>query len=122
MHALIFSAGWLCFSLGVIGVAVPILPTTPFMLLAATCFAKTSPRFHRWLLNSRLFGSLIRNWQEEKYIQTTTKVRALIIIALTFGLSIWLVDISSLKIMLACFWIICTFFVSRLSTVPLSQR
>ena len=95
--------GWLSFALGVIGVVLPVLPTTPFMLLAAACFAKSSPRFHQWLLNSRVFGQFIRNWQEERYIEPKAKIRALIIVAITFSISIYIVDYVSLKWMLVGF-------------------
>ena len=121
-HALVFSAGWVCFALGAIGVVLPVLPTTPFMLLAAGCFAKTSPKFHRWLLTNRIFGPLIKNWQQEGYIEPRTKRRALIIIALTFGSSIAIVDVVGLRWMLLGFWCACSFMVSRLPTIPRSQR
>lgn len=117
-----FTAGWLSFLLGFIGVFLPILPTTPFMLLAAACFAKSSPRFHKWLLATRMFGPLIVNWQEQRFIAEKTKRNALLIIALTFGSSIWVVDVFGLRLMLFCFWGLCTFFISRLPTVPLSER
>jgi uncharacterized membrane protein YbaN (DUF454 family) len=121
-HALVFGAGWLSFSLGAIGVVLPVLPTTPFMLLAAACFAKTSPRFHKWLLANPVFGPLIKNWQQERYIEPITKLRALIIIAATFFVSILLVNATSLKVMLVVIWLVCTLSVSRLPTVPKSQR
>ena len=119
---LIFSAGWVCVGLGTLGVVLPVLPTTPFMLLAAFCFARTSPRFHRWLLSSRVFGPLIDNWQRERYIEKRSKRTALLVVAITFGVSITVVDPWPLKAMLVCFWIACTVGIGRLSTVPLSQR
>jgi len=121
-HHSVFFFGWVCFALGAIGVVLPILPTTPFMLVAAGCFAKTSPRFHRWLLDNRIFGPLIENWQTERFIKSNTKIRALIIIAITFSMSIFLVDVIQLRIMLLCFWLVCSFFIGRLPTVPMSQR
>lgn len=119
---LLFTAGWLCVGLGAVGVVLPVLPTTPFMLLAAFCFARSSPRFHRWLLSSKLFGPLIDNWQRERYIEKRSKRTALVVVALTFGLSITVVDPWQLKVMLLCFWVACTIGIGRLSTVPLSQR
>ncbi|MFC3702553.1 YbaN family protein [Reinekea marina] len=122
MKWVIFTLGWLCMFLGIAGIVLPILPTTPFILLAATCFAKSSPRFHAWLLANKVFGQLIQNWNQERYIEPAVKRRSLIIIALTFGLSIYIVDPIGLKVMLSIFWIVCTFCVSRLSTIPLSIR
>jgi uncharacterized membrane protein YbaN (DUF454 family) len=121
-HWFVFLFGWLSFLLGVVGVVLPVLPTTPFMLLSAACFAKTSPRFHRWLLETRVFGELIRNWQRERYIAPASKRNALVIIAVTFGISIYVVDYLALKIFLVTCWLVCTFSVGRLSTVPLSER
>ncbi|MDO5059604.1 MAG: YbaN family protein, partial [Neisseria sp.] len=54
--------GAIAFSLGVIGIFLPVLPTTPFILLAAACWAKASPRFHQWLLNHRYFGPMVADW------------------------------------------------------------
>ena len=52
--------------LGAIGAVLPLLPTTPFVLVAAWCFARSSPRLHRWLLESRLFGPMLRDWEENR--------------------------------------------------------
>ncbi|MFC6669133.1 YbaN family protein [Marinobacterium aestuariivivens] len=60
---LYFCAGMLALLLGAIGVVLPLLPTTPFVILAAFCFSRSSERLHRWLLNQRLFGPLIRDWE-----------------------------------------------------------
>lgn len=121
LHILIFIGGWLSFALGAIGVVLPILPTTPFMLLAAACFARTSPKFHEWLLNSRVFGKLIRDWQSGRFIEASAKKRALIVVALTFSFSIWVVDFFWLRVMLVGFWLTCTFFIGRLPTQPQSD-
>ena len=58
-NGLLVVAGFISIALGVIGIVLPLLPTTPFILLAASCFAKSSPRFHRWLLQHPSFGPLI---------------------------------------------------------------
>lgn len=119
---LLFSVGWGCVVLGAIGVVLPVLPTTPFLLLAAACFDRSSPRFHRWLLSTKLFGPLIENWQRERYIEKRSKRVALIVVAITFTSSILIVEPLALKGMLVGFWATCTFFIGRLSTVPRSQR
>ena len=55
--------GLMCVALGIIGAVLPILPTTPFLILALACFAKSSPRFHQQLLNNRWFGADLQQWE-----------------------------------------------------------
>lgn len=62
-RTLLIGAGGIALLLGVIGIVVPGLPTTPFVLLAAACFSRASPRLHGWLLNQRYLGPLIRDWE-----------------------------------------------------------
>lgn len=85
---LLFFAGWLCIGLGLLGAVLPVLPTTPFILLAAACFARSSPRFHAWLRDSRLFGEMVREWEAHRSIPYRTKVRAIVVMALTMGVSV----------------------------------
>ena len=68
--------GWCCVGLGFLGAVLPVLPTTPFILIAVSCFAKTSPRFHRWLLQHRLFGPLVEDWQTHGAVPRTAKALA----------------------------------------------
>jgi len=67
-------AGTASLALGCVGIILPILPTTPFLLLSAACYYKGSERMHRWLLNNRLFGSYIRNYKEGRGLPLKTKV------------------------------------------------
>ncbi len=84
----LFMAGAVFFSLGLVGVLLPLLPTTPFMILAAACFASSSPRFHQALLNNRWFGADLRRWESTRTMKRVTKKRATLLIILTFGFSI----------------------------------
>ncbi len=81
-------AGFVCVGLAVAGAFLPVLPTTPFVLLAAACFARSSPRFHRWLLEHRLFGPLIRDWQAHGTIPPRTKRFAIALLVVSLGSSI----------------------------------
>ncbi|WP_455477109.1 YbaN family protein [Bartonella sp. B41] len=76
--------GWAMILLGVIGVALPIMPTMPFLLVASWCFAHSSPRFHSWLKNHRILGQPIKQWEEKKAISLFVKILAVISMACGF--------------------------------------
>lgn len=81
--------GFFFVGLGALGVALPLLPTTPFVLLAAACFARSSERWHAWLLNTRLFGPLILDWQQKRCVTRRVKVIAVLTILVFGGWSLW---------------------------------
>lgn len=102
----------LCLVLGVIGVIVPGMPTTVFILLAAWAAARSSPRLHGWLMNHRLFGPMLRNWQNGRTVSRRAKWSATIamavcavVIALTAHRA-WLgaLGIGSMATVLAWLW------------------
>jgi uncharacterized membrane protein YbaN (DUF454 family) len=80
-------AGTICVVLGAIGLVLPLLPTTPFLLAAAACYFKSSPRMHKWLLNNKWFGEYMRNYTEGKGLTRRTKITALSVLWLTIGFS-----------------------------------
>lgn len=80
--------GCLFVALGVLGVFLPLLPTTPFMLLAAGCFARASTRFYNWLLNTRAFGPAILEWRTHRSIPYRIKLVAIATMVVTLGISI----------------------------------
>lgn len=79
--------GTLCVVLGVVGIFLPILPTTPFLLLAAACYARSSDRFLHWLLNNRYFGDYIRNYRAGRGMPHSTKILTISALWLTLGMS-----------------------------------
>lgn len=84
------SAGWACFAVGVIGVALPGLPTTGPMLLALACFAKGSPRLHDWLMSHRVFGPPLQRWKKHRTIPLRAKVLAVSMMLASFAfVALW---------------------------------
>ena len=75
--------------IGVVGIFLPVLPTTPFMLLAAWCYAKSSTRFYNWIMNNRVFGPIILEWRQYRSIPKRAKWTALVLLFSTFGVSIF---------------------------------
>ena len=81
INLLLKALGLMFVGLGLAGVFLPLLPTTPFLLLAAGCFARSSPAFHDWLLTHRLLGPYIRDWERDRSIPLTAKVTAVVMMA-----------------------------------------
>jgi uncharacterized membrane protein YbaN (DUF454 family) len=100
VRTLWFVAGTICVVLGAIGIVLPLLPTTPFLLAAAACYYKSSERMHRWLLNNKWFGEYIRNYQEGRGLTKKTKITALTMLWVTIGFSTVFVLPSLLPAML----------------------
>jgi uncharacterized membrane protein YbaN (DUF454 family) len=89
---LLIALGTLSLAIGIVGIFTPVLPTTPFLLLAAACYLRSSERFHRWLMNNRVFGSYIRNYTEGRGIPLRVKLFTIALLWVTIGISIWLVS------------------------------
>jgi uncharacterized membrane protein YbaN (DUF454 family) len=80
--------GLLSVGFGVLGIALPLLPTVPFMLLAAFCFARSSPQLHNWLISHPYFGPPIMDWQERGAISRRGKIAATVSIGAVLCLSL----------------------------------
>ncbi|MCD4844035.1 MAG: YbaN family protein [Methanosarcinales archaeon] len=74
--------------IGGVGIILPLLPTTPFLLLALTCYAKSSKRLYNWLLYNKWFGEYIKNWHEGRGIPVKTKILTIALLFLTMGYSV----------------------------------
>lgn len=89
--------GFFFFVVGVVGIFVPLLPTTPFLLLSAGCFRRASPKHYNWLMNHNILGAYIHDWRAEKGIPLRAKVLAITVILVTFGLSSFRIQTPYLK-------------------------
>ncbi|HEY3588508.1 MAG TPA: DUF454 family protein [Buttiauxella sp.] len=114
--------GWLAVVLATVGVVLPLLPTTPFLLLAAWCFARSSPRFHHWLLYRSWFGGYIRHWQDHRALPPGAKPRALIFIVITFAVSLYLVNILWVRLLLLLMMCVLLFCMWRMPVIDEKQQ
>ena len=93
--------GWLFFTLGIIGVLLPVMPTAPFILLAAGCWARSSRRFHFWLINHKYFGKFVRDWEDRHAVPLYGKWLATIM--MTISTTMLFFNIPSDMMWVACF-------------------
>ena len=99
-------AGTIALGVGLLGIFLPLLPTTPFVLLAAACYARGSERFHQWLLANRTFGPMVYEWEQHRSLPYRTKVMAIVLMSTTMAISIvFFVRPAWLKVVLALFGI-----------------
>jgi uncharacterized membrane protein YbaN (DUF454 family) len=82
-------AGFFSLGLGIAGVFLPVLPTTPFIILAAFCFSRSSERWHKWLLSNPKFGPALRDWEHDGVIRPRAKMTATVLIGISFT-SMWI--------------------------------
>ncbi len=119
MRWLYLGVGITALLLGILGIFLPILPTTPFILLAAACFARSSERFHVFLLGNRITGPIIYEWCMHRSIPRRVKRWVYLMITLSFGSSIVIVSAIWLKLMLVILAIVLTLFIWR---IPVRDR
>lgn len=113
------TCGALSLVLGIIGIFLPLLPTTPFILLAAACFARGSEKFHHWLITHERFGPLVRDWQAHRSIPFRAKCLALTMMWTSMGTTAWLLrarPVSSLTLL--AIGLAVTVWMVRLPTRP----
>ena len=118
LRALLLVGGTISLGLGIIGIALPLLPTTPFLLLAAACYSRSSEKFYLWLMNNRVFGSYIRNYREGKGIPIKVKISAVLFLWATILLSVFLVvDILYVRIALVVIAFLVSMHILKLPTL-----
>ena len=114
MRIILLSLGLLCVGLAFIGIFIPGIPTTPFLIVALWAFAQSSKKFHAWLLNHKRFGTVLRNWESHKVVPIKAKILMIILqitavamiqyslnnIFITIGLAVLLLCVASYVISL----------------------
>lgn len=97
LRFILFSVGVISLSLGFIGAFLPVLPTTPFVLLAAWCFVKSSPKAHQWIYRQPMIGDALKNWEQNRAIARKSKITAISLIAISAIVIGFKVDIVWIK-------------------------
>jgi len=110
--------GTLAVLLGVAGIFLPLLPTTPFLLLALACYMRGSTRMTQWLLNNRLFGEHLRNIQEKRGIPKRTKIWAISLTWLSLAVSAWFMPVPWARPLLLIPGVFVTVYLWRYKTLP----
>lgn len=119
LKAIYFIVGWIALVFGAIGVILPVLPTTPFLLLAAFCFTKSSKKFHQWFIHTKLYQNHLDTFIQSRSMTLKTKIRLL-----SFASSVLLIAFISLdSIHFRIFIIILVlikyyYFIFRIKTIP----
>lgn len=111
--------GWVAVVLGVLGIFLPLLPTTPFLLLASACFMRGSPKLNKWLHQHPQLGPILVNWHQHGAVTSVVKRRGLIMIVLSFTFSIVMVPLWWHKLMLLVGLTILLYCFNRLPVVDI---
>lgn len=115
---MLLGVGWLSVTLGVIGIFLPVLPTTPFLLLAAACFARSSQRFYDWLVTHPRLGPWLRDYLEGNGIPRKAKIYSIATMWLSIGVSCWLVPLPWARVGMLVSATLVTLYILRLKTLP----
>lgn len=108
-----FVLGWVSVLLGFIGALLPVMPTTPFLILAAYLFSKSSPKFHAWLLNLPKFGPVIKEWEESKTIKKEVKIMAIGLLSISMMGTLIFVPVKMIvKYILTGIWISVSIYIA----------
>ncbi len=121
-RVLLIIAGWLLVALGVIGIFLPVMPTTIFLIIAAACFARSSERFYDWLINNKYLGKFIRDYREHGGMPVRAKIIAILMLNIAIGYSaLFAVDPLWLKILLFTIAVSVTIYILSIKTLRHSE-
>jgi uncharacterized membrane protein YbaN (DUF454 family) len=114
----LFLLGWLSVLLGVLGIFLPVLPTTPFLLLATACFMRSSPRFYNWLIDHSYLGPWIHGYLDGNGIPWRAKVYAILLMWSSIALSCYLLPFIWARILMLISAILVTQYILRQKNLP----
>ncbi|MBJ8318578.1 YbaN family protein [Staphylococcus pseudintermedius] len=98
MRYLLLGIGGIFTLLGFAGAVLPLLPTTPFLLVAVLCFAKSSNRFHDWLIQTKVYQAYVEDFRKHRGYTMKKKIQLLISLYIVVGFSIWMVDVTMIRL------------------------
>ncbi|AWQ33049.1 TPA: YbaN family protein [Staphylococcus aureus] len=98
MRLILIVIGLIFTALGIAGAVLPLLPTTPFLLVAVFCFARSSDRFYNWLINQKIYKEYVENFYLHRGYTLQQKIKILISLYIVIGFSIYMVDVLSVRI------------------------
>ena len=113
MRIIYLIIGFLSLALAIVGVVLPLLPTTPFLLLSIACFSRSSKRFEKWLYQTKLYQSYVADFRETKSIAKERKKKIIIQIYVLMGISIFFAPIFWVKIGLFCLTVFITYYLFK---------
>ena len=119
IKALVLFVGGLSVVLGIIGIFLPVMPTTPFLLLAAACFMRTSPKFYNWLVGHPKLGKYLVYYLEGKGIPLKAKVYTIATMAISMGVTCYFVPVTAVRILLPLVGVLVTLYIVRQPTLAL---
>ena len=117
-RAVLLVVGTASLALGVIGIFLPVLPTTPFLLVTAACYARASTRLYEWLLGQPSLGPIITEWRRSRSFPPGVKTRALVVVVITFAVSIVLIDSLPVR---AALLVVAAILLTFLYRIPTAQ-
>jgi uncharacterized membrane protein YbaN (DUF454 family) len=115
---LLIGAGSISLSIGVIGIFIPLLPTTPLLLLSSYCYLKSSNRLYEKLINHKILGSYLHNYMNHKAIDKKTKIIAITTLWISLGISILIAPLFIVKVLLGLIGLGVTLHLMGLKTLP----
>jgi len=113
----LLALGHVSLAAAALGLALPLLPTTPFLLLASACYVRSSERLHGWLMGNRLLGGYIRNFKERRGIPVRAKVTTVVLLWLPLLYSVYRLDILWLELLLVLMGLVWSVLIFRMKTL-----